>query len=95
MDYRDSPYDYNNPIFILRCAPSRAWGLIVSDIPAEQDAAHLLFRGIFGLLRNVPHHRLLGELQPERVLQVLGTLDYCLAVAQGASGSVEEKHHLS
>jgi uncharacterized protein (TIGR02391 family) len=69
--------------------------LVVSDIPAEQDAAHLLFRGIFGLLRNVPHHRLLGELQPERVLQVLGTLDYCLAVAQGARSSLEEKHGLS
>lgn len=63
--------------------------LIVSDVQAEQEAAHLLFRGVFGLLRNVPHHRLLGELQPERVLQVLGTLDYCLAVAQGSKGCTE------
>lgn len=63
--------------------------LIVSDVPAEQEAAHLLFRGVFGLLRNVPHHRLLGELQPERVLQVLGTLDYCLAVAQGSKVCTE------
>jgi len=63
--------------------------LIVSDVQAEQEAAHLLFRGVFGLLRNVPHHRLLGELQPERVLQVLGTLDYCLAMAQGSKGCSE------
>lgn len=63
--------------------------LIVSDVQAEQEAAHLLFRGVFGLLRNVPHHRLLGELQPERVLQVLGTLDYCLWVAQGSKGCTE------
>jgi hypothetical protein len=63
--------------------------LIVSDIQAEQDAAHLLFRGVFGLLRNAPHHRLLGALQPERVLQVLGTLDYCLAVAQASKGCTE------
>lgn len=66
--------------------------LVVSDIQAEQEAAHLLFRGIFGLLRNVPHHRLLGELQPERVLQVLGTLDYCLALAQGSRGCAEAKN---
>lgn len=63
--------------------------LVVSNVPAEQEAAHLLIRGVFGLLRNVPHHRLLGELQPERVLQVLGTLDYCLALAQGAKVCTE------
>ena len=61
--------------------------LTTSSVQAEQEATHLLFRGVFGLIRNVSHHRLLGELQPERVIQVLGLLDYCLGVAQGARSS--------
>jgi len=58
--------------------------LRVSNVPAEQQAAASLFRGVFGLIRNVAHHRLVGEIQPERVLQVMGMIDYCLAIAQGA-----------
>jgi hypothetical protein len=58
--------------------------LRVSNVAAEQQAAASLFRGVFGLIRNVAHHRLLGELEPERVLQVLGMVDYCIAIAQGA-----------
>lgn len=58
--------------------------LIVSDIAAEQAAAHLLFRGVFGFIRNAVHHRLIETLQPERVLQVVGMVDYLLFVAEGA-----------
>jgi hypothetical protein len=58
--------------------------LRVSRVPAEQDAAHALYRGAFGFIRNQVHHRLSGELLPERVLQVLGFIDYLIALAEGA-----------
>jgi hypothetical protein len=58
--------------------------LIVSDISSEQEAAHLLYRGVFGLVRNSVHHRLVGTLQPERVLQVVGMIDYLVSVAEAA-----------
>ena len=58
--------------------------LIVSDIAPEQEAAHLLYRGVFGFVRNSAHHRLLGTLQPERVLQVVGMVDYLISVAEAA-----------
>ena len=64
--------------------------LLVSSIPAEQEAAHLIFRGIFGFVRNRVHHRLSGELLPERVLQVLGLIDYLIALAQGATRTSDE-----
>ncbi|MEW6658065.1 MAG: TIGR02391 family protein [Thermodesulfobacteriota bacterium] len=59
--------------------------LIVSDVAAEQEAAHLLFRGVFGFIRNAVHHRLIETLQPERVLQIVGMVDYLLFVAEGAN----------
>jgi hypothetical protein len=58
--------------------------LIVSDIRPEQEAAHLLYRGVFGFLRNPAGHRLLGPLQPERVLQVVGMVDYLISIAEAA-----------
>lgn len=58
--------------------------LQVSDVAAEQEAAHLLYRGVFGFIRNQVHHKLVGELRPERVLQILGLIDYLLFVAEGA-----------
>jgi hypothetical protein len=62
--------------------------LNVSDVAAEQDAAHLLYRGVFGFVRNSAHHRLLGELQPERVLQIVGMIDYLISVAEAARRDV-------
>lgn len=56
--------------------------IALSDIPAEQEAAHLLFRGVFGFIRNTVHHRLVENLQPQRVLQVLGMIDYLIFVAE-------------
>jgi hypothetical protein len=58
--------------------------LTVSDVRAEQEAAHLMYRGVFGFIRNQVHHRLTGELQPEPVLQVLGLIDYLIALVEGA-----------
>jgi hypothetical protein len=58
--------------------------LVLSDVPGEQEAAHLMYRGVIGFVRNQVHHRLSGELAPERVLQILGLIDYLIALAQGA-----------
>ncbi|ELS05429.1 TIGR02391 family protein [Xenococcus sp. PCC 7305] len=52
--------------------------LIISDIPAEQKAVFFLFQGAFGYIRNIVHHRLLGDLSPERALQILGFIDYLI-----------------
>jgi len=59
--------------------------LKVSDVAAEQEAAHLVYRGVFGFIRNQVQHRLLGKLNPERVLQLLGMIDYLLHVAENAA----------
>ena len=67
---------------------SRPPRLAVSEVPAEQEAAHLLYRGIFGFVRNSAHHRLLGALQPERVLQIVGMVDYFIHVAEAATRNV-------
>jgi len=66
------------------CFGGSAPRLTVSEVAAEQEAAHLLFRGVFGFIRNQVHHRLVENLQPERVLQVVAMIDYLLFVADGA-----------
>lgn len=58
--------------------------LIVSEIDAEQEAARFLYRGLFGFIRNSVHHRLVENLQPERVLQIVGMIDYFISVAESA-----------
>lgn len=54
--------------------------LRVSAVVAEQEAAQLLFLGTFGFIRNQVQHKLLGNLPAERVLQILGWVDYLLSV---------------
>jgi Protein of unknown function (Hypoth_ymh). len=53
----------------------------VSNIQGEQDAVHLLYRGVFGFIRNQVHHKMLSDLAPERVVQILGLIDYLLYLA--------------
>jgi hypothetical protein len=43
-----------------------------------QEAAHLFFRGYSGLVRNEVMHRLVRSYTRERVLQLLGLVDYLL-----------------
>jgi hypothetical protein len=61
--------------------------LMVSHVAPEQEAAHLLYRGVFGFIRNRVHHRLVADLQPERVLQIVGMIDYLISVAAAAAQS--------
>jgi Protein of unknown function (Hypoth_ymh) len=52
--------------------------LRLSTYAGEQEAAHALFRGVFGFVRNPFHHRLVGTVAPQRIIQLLGTIDYLL-----------------
>lgn len=69
--------------------------LVVSPILAEQEAAHLLMRGFFGFVRNAVHHRLVGTLQPERVLQIVGMADYLISVAEAAQREAPESEGIA
>jgi hypothetical protein len=68
---------------------ARAFGknplLRVSHIAAEQDGVQALFRGMFGFIRNRVHHRLHRDMSPERVIQILGFVDYLLFVADSSN----------
>ena len=59
--------------------------LRLSEVTSEQEAGHLLFRGVFGFLRNPVQHKLIGDLRPDRVLQILGMIDYLLHLTEGAN----------
>lgn len=61
--------------------------LVVSAVRQEQDAAHLLFLGAFGFIRNQVQHKLLDNLAPERVTQILGMFDYLISVINQAQVS--------
>jgi len=61
--------------------------LRVSKIEGEQEGAHLLFKGVFQYIRNQAHHKLLRQLSPERVLQILGLIDYLLFTIKNAEPS--------
>jgi uncharacterized protein (TIGR02391 family) len=58
--------------------------LVLSEEPSEQEAAHLLFRGLFGFIRNPFHHRLIDEVPQERAIQVLTLVDYLIFLAESA-----------
>jgi uncharacterized protein (TIGR02391 family) len=58
--------------------------IALSPHQSEQEAAHLLFRGVFGFIRNPFHHRLMGTVAQQRVLQILGTVDYLLYLLESS-----------
>lgn len=60
--------------------------LQLSDNPAEREAAHLLFRGVFGFIRNPFHHRII-PINKDRAIQLLGLVDYILFLVD-SSGRV-------
>jgi len=65
--------------------------LRISRVSSEQKAVHLLFLGTFGFIRNPVHHKLLSDLPPERVIQILGLIDYLISVLN-ASAPQEVDH---
>ena len=54
-----------------------------SDDANLQDSAHLLFRGYSGFIRNEVMHRLVPNYTKERVLQLMGFVDYLLFLLSG------------
>lgn len=58
--------------------------LVLSAQKSEQEAAHLLFRGAFGFIRNPFHHRIIESVEKERVIQLLGFVDYLLFLTSTA-----------
>lgn len=60
----------------------------LSPVEPEQKAGHLLFRGVFGFIRNQHHHRLIGPLIPERVLEIVAMLDYLIFLAESGQRRV-------
>lgn len=69
---------------VTRAFNGRSARLRVSDVPAEQEAAQLLFLGVFGFIRNQVQHKLLANVPAERALQILGLIDYLLSVIEQA-----------
>ena len=59
--------------------------LLVSAEFSEQQAVFHLFKGLFGHIRNPSHHRLLGPMNPDRALQILGMIDYAIHVLESAT----------
>jgi len=59
--------------------------LQLSSVDNEQKAAHLLFRGAVGFIRNPVQHQLLSQLHRDRVLQILGYIDYLLYLTATAT----------
>jgi uncharacterized protein (TIGR02391 family) len=62
--------------------------LLVSEVQAEQESVHLLFRGVFGFMRNHVHHHLVENLLPSRVLQIVGMIDYLIFLTENATRNV-------
>ena len=60
--------------------------IVLSAVDAEQQGAQSMFRGVFGFIRNPFHHRLHGDLSPQRALQIVGMIDYLLSLLDGAAG---------
>jgi uncharacterized protein (TIGR02391 family) len=58
--------------------------LRLSEHASEQEGAQALFRGVVGVFRNPFHHKLVGTLAPQRIMQILGTIDYLLHLLESA-----------
>lgn len=61
--------------------------LKLGNTPAEQEAAQNIFRGTFGFIRNPFHHSLIEKVEKERILQILGMVDYLIYLTESAERS--------
>jgi len=66
-----------------------------SDDKDIQESAHLLFRGYSGFVRNEVMHGLVPSYTRERVLQLIGTVDYLLFILSNAKTSKRVKGKIS
>ena len=57
----------------------------ISTIKSEQEAAGLLFMGAFGYIRNPTQHKLRKDLSAQRVVQIVGFIDYLISLLEAAT----------
>lgn len=74
---------------VTRAFDSESPMLKISEVKGEQEGAELLFRGVFGFIRNQYQHKLLSDVTPERVLQILGLTDFLISIINSASQNKE------
>jgi uncharacterized protein (TIGR02391 family) len=59
--------------------------LFVSDVPAEQESIHALFRGAIGAFKNPLSHRSVGHSDPARVFELLALASLLLRTIDEAN----------
>jgi len=59
--------------------------LFVSDVPAEQESIHALFRGAIGAFKNPLSHRSIGHSDPRRVFELLALASLLLRTVDEAN----------
>jgi len=67
-----------------RCLSPRDGKLLLSDVTAEQQGIHQLYRGTIGFFKNPTSHRLIQEYDVTRARQVVGLIDTLLAILRDA-----------
>jgi uncharacterized protein (TIGR02391 family) len=63
--------------------------LLFSDVPAEQQGIHSLYRGVIGFFKNPTSHRLIEDYDVTRARQVVGLIDTLLCSLRDASKRTE------
>lgn len=58
--------------------------LILSDVEAEQEGIHHLYRGVIGFFKNPTSHRLIEDYDVTRARQVVGLIDTLLCLLRDA-----------
>jgi len=67
-----------------RCLSPKDGKLVLSEIAAEQQGIHQLYRGTIGFFKNPTSHRIIQEYDVTRARQVVGLIDTLLAVLRDA-----------
>lgn len=58
--------------------------LILSDVKAEQDGIHTLYRGVIGFFKNPTSHRIIEDYDVTRARQIVGLVDLLLQLLREA-----------
>jgi uncharacterized protein (TIGR02391 family) len=67
-----------------KCLSPKDGKLVLTDIPAEQQGIHALYRGTIGFFKNPTSHRIIQDYDLTRARQVVGLVDTLLAVLRDA-----------
>jgi uncharacterized protein (TIGR02391 family) len=59
--------------------------LLASDVPAEQESIHALFRGAIGAFKNPLSHRAVGHSDPTRVFELMALASLLLRIIDEAT----------